>query len=99
MQEVVTKTLGWCKEVRLEEVRSRWTETSKKPGYWGAVAERHSSQNHKGFVEWGYRGALKSGVNEKKKNALRYATGKVHAQIPGLSTEWHPPRAEISGDK
>lgn len=60
---------------------------------------RHSNQNHKGFVEWGYRGALKSGVNEKKKNALRYATGKVHAQIPGLSTEWYPPRAEISGDK
>lgn len=58
---------------------------------------RHSSQKHKGFVEQGYRGALKSGVNEK--NALKYATGKVHAQIPGLSTEWHPPRAEISGDK
>lgn len=58
---------------------------------------RHSSQNHKGFMEQGYRGALKSGVKEQ--NALKYAMGKVHAQIPGLSTEWCPPRAEISGDK
>lgn len=36
-------------------------------------------------VEQEHRGALKFGVNEQ--NAREYAMGKVHAQIPGLSTE------------
>lgn len=38
-------------------------------------------------VEQGHRGALKFGVSEQ--SARKFAVGKVHAQILGLSMEWH----------